>query len=100
MLPRAAKWLGICLVVVAPLSCRSLPQARMQDGQGTLAWDTLTSANAVPLEWGELKAVTDAPGGRNVSLLWFQDDSGAVRVVGLNHMRNVLWTEVRLVRRR
>jgi hypothetical protein len=100
MLARAAKWLAACLVVVAPLSCRSLPQARIQDGEGTLAWDTLPSANEVPLEWGELKAVTEAPGGTNVSLLWFQDDSGAVRVVGLEHVRNNLWTEARLVRRR
>lgn len=94
---RATKWLGLASLVLAFLACR--PLSPVVEGNQA-ANEPLPSADMVPAEWGGLLAVTVAPQATNASLLWFQDDSGNVRIVGFDHNRRQLWSQSGLIRRR
>ncbi len=99
MLLRAPQCLVMCLLLAAATACRELPQ-RTPIAEGAVEMEVLPTTNAVPSEWGTLTSVTAAPyNNAAASLLWFQDDSGTVRVVGFDHGRLKLWPNVRVIRR-
>jgi hypothetical protein len=60
----------------------------------------LPNANQVPPEWGRLVTVSEANPAGNDYLLWFQDDSGTVRLVGYNRVSRHLWPTASIIRRR
>jgi hypothetical protein len=79
-----------------PLSCAKLPEP----GTGsTLAVQELPSLTVVPVEWGTLVSTSPMPNAR-ASALWFQDDSGTVRMVAVDHELAQLWPQALVIRRR
>ena len=95
---RAGRWLGILGLTLMPLSCTALPETR-EPGEGALAVEALPRTDAVPLEWGSLIAVNPWPEASE-SALWFQDDSGTVRLVRFDHQTRKLRPRAQLIRRR
>lgn len=100
MLRKTATWLGTVGLLGGLLSCTALPQTGGPDREGAIDTQPLPSSDVVPLEWGPLVSVTEAPKMATSSLLWFQDESGSVRIVGFNHATRELWPSARLIRRR
>ncbi len=98
MLRRTAKWLGTVGLILVALSCTSLPQAGGAVGEEVATTQALPGADVVPLEWGRLVSVTVTL--RAPSLLWFQDDSGSVRIVSFDHSTRQLQPQATLIRRR
>ena len=98
MSSRATRCLGTCILLLTPLSCRSLPQTAPPSEGGPAAEEALPSTDAVPIEWGDLAAVSYAE--PNMSLLWFQDDSGVVRVAAFSNTYRRFWPNARVIRRR
>ncbi len=97
MLRKTAKWLGALGLTLAALSCTSVQPE--QGDPGTVTTEALPGVDVVPLEWGDLAAVTRDQ-TTSISYLWFQNDSGAVRMVSFDHQRNRLWERAALIRRR
>lgn len=86
-------WLVLGL---APIACRPLPDAHPHlHGSPTPVQD-LQVTDEVPAAWGRLVAVTEIPGS---STLFFQDDSGAVRLVVFDRARRQLLPHVAVIRR-
>jgi hypothetical protein len=98
VLGRTAKWLGTVGLILVALSCKSLPQADGAVGEEVATTQAIPGADVVPLEWGRLVSVTVAP--RALSFLWFQDDSGSVRIVKFDHSTKQLQQQATLIRRR
>ena len=89
--------LGTIGVVLISLSCTKLPEAGTP---GRMAVQDLPPSLAVvPLEWGSLVAASPMAGA-NASALWFQDDSGTVRLVAYDHETLQLWPQAKVIRRR
>ena len=95
---REGKWLGILGLMLAPLSCTSLPEIGVPGGEMVGVQD-LPSTGMVPLEWGSLVAVTPTE-WRGNSLLWFQDDSGTIRSVIFDPQANQLHPQAFIIPRR
>ena len=95
MLRRAAMLLGTLGVVLIPLSCAKLPEPGSAD---TLAVQELPSRDVVPAGWGVLVSASPIPNAR-ASALWFQDDSGTVRMVTVDHELSKLWPQALVIRR-
>jgi hypothetical protein len=80
---RAGKRWGILGLLLIPPSCTALPE-RGPGGEGEMAESQeLPSRQMVPIEWGSLVSVTPSE-EPSISLLWFQDDAGTVRIVALD----------------
>jgi hypothetical protein len=99
MLRRVPRYIGISLLCLAPVACRDLPR-RTPAGEGGVATVLMPSTDAIPSEWGSLISVTDAPHNAAASILWLQDDSGTIRVVGFDHETLRCWPSVRVIHRR
>ena len=69
------------VVFISPIvSCTRLPEAPDQ-AKGTLRTEKLPALDSVPLAWGNLSAVTTSPEHPKWFQLWFQDESGNIRMV-------------------
>jgi hypothetical protein len=79
-----------------PLSCAKLPEP---GSASTLMVQELPSLNEVPVGWGALVSTSPMPNA-NASALWFQDDSGTVRMVAVDHELSKLWPQALVIRRR
>jgi hypothetical protein len=92
------RWLGIVGLMLIVLSCAPLPETIIPEGDtvGTL---DLPSTGTVPLEWGSLVSVTVNPWG-DLTLLWFQDDTGTIRSVAFDHSTQQFRPQAVLIRRR
>lgn len=97
MFRQAGKGLAILAMALVPLACTSLPKPGTPGEDGEVALDSLETTDAVPLAYGDLEAVV--PLGPTASGLWFEDDSGTVRLVGYDHQTRRLWPGVRVIRR-
>jgi hypothetical protein len=75
--------LTVPLAIVA-LSCTRIPQVGVLGEEGAIGVDSLAYSDSIPLEWGNLIAVSPPPVGTTVYLLWFQDDGGVIRSVAYN----------------
>ncbi len=96
---RARMMLVVLLPAALALSCTSLQQSGTPGEGGELTVEALPSSDSVPLEWGRLVTVTNAPAVEGATLLWYQDEAGTVRVVGYNHFTQQLWSYARVIAR-
>jgi hypothetical protein len=96
---RRIKWLGLLGLALAPLACQPLPSAAGAQGTPQLVLESLPAANVVPADWGRLVTVTNGVPNGSFSLLWFQNDSGVVRIVGYDAIRRQLSDNARLIER-
>lgn len=98
MLMRMVKGLACATLVLLSFSCAEIPQPQPSD-EGPLALEKLTVAGSVPLEWGDLVAVTVNPKFAYQYQLWFQDEAGVVRLVVLDNRSKQLLVSSRVIPR-
>jgi hypothetical protein len=90
--------LGIMGLAAVPLcSCAPLPEGT-PPGEVQVMTAELPRTGSVPAEWGSLVAVTPIP-ETTTSRLWFQDDSGTVRIVSVDYKSRRLWPQAVVIRR-
>jgi len=85
--------------MLTPLACARLPQAGTPGQEGQPAVEDLPSLDVIPRDWGRLVSVTQDPSVVNGFRLWFESDSGVVRVLGFNNTTNQLWPSALVIRR-
>ena len=68
------------VLLLASAACAKLPEGA-QSAPGEPAVEAVRSSDSIPLQWGELVAVT---GELPVRGLWFQNDAGELRIVDFN----------------
>lgn len=95
---RIGKWVGAGGLLLFVLSCTALPDTGSRDGGSVTILD-VPAPDLVPIEWGTLVAVIMSPAG-DLSFLWFQDESGAIRSISYYHGTRQLSTQAALFRRR
>ena len=96
---RAGRWIFTLGLLATMPSCEALPDPGASAEGGMLEMQELPAPDAVPLEWGTLVAVTES-GESGLARLWFQDDSGTVRVAALDLRGQRLWLRATVIRRR
>lgn len=91
----------ICLIVVvfllSVLSCTRLDAPPKGVPLGT---EKLSDLKSIPLEWGKLVSVSTSPVYEGTFQLWFQDDSGKIRVVSFTVKDRCLFPDVVVVPRK
>ena len=96
---RIGKWVGTVGLLLFVLSCTALPDSGAPlEGGATLV--DVPAPGLIPIEWGTLVAVTPEHSGIPRSLLWLQDESGTIRMVGYDHLNGQLRPQAALLRRR
>ncbi len=91
---------GVLLVAVlalTALACEQLPRAAARDGHDHM--ELMPYTDAIPRDWGTLVSVT-ADAQWTYSTLWFQDDSGHIRLVGFDNGNRQLLDSVAVIHRR
>ena len=97
MFGRLRKYLVFLGLVAISVSCRRLDQETPPGGAPV---ESLADAVSVPPEWGNLIDVIQHPSRLQLTLLWFQDDEGAIRVVQYSARTKQLSTEATVIHRR
>ena len=92
MIRSAGKYVFLLVLLVPIVSCTRLPEG------GPLAVQQLPSTDSVPLEWGRLVAVSPRTLGAT-SQLWFEDDSGQIRLVVYDEGTRQLSTHATIIPR-
>jgi hypothetical protein len=91
----------VCLLVVVfllpILSCTRLDTPPEGEILGT---EKLPALSSIPLDWGKLVSVTTIPIYQGMFQLWFQDESGKVRIVGYDERSRQLAPEAVVVPRK
>ncbi len=97
MFGRLRKYLVFLGLVAISVSCRRLDQEAPPGGAPV---ESLADAVSVPSEWGNLINVMQHPARTHITLLWFQDDEGTIRVVRYNTRTTRLSIEATVIHRR
>jgi hypothetical protein len=93
---RLATPLVVSLALLAPLACARISNPP-RGAPGELETESLTMADTLPLAWGKLVSVTPSD---QVDRLWFQNDSGEIRIVTYIHDQNRFWSMAPVIRRK
>ena len=80
MLSRIGIFLILVILIFLSLSCAKIEIPAAPD-EGALVLKALTSPDSMPLEYGNLISVSSVAGYPYWVQLWFQDESGALRMV-------------------
>jgi hypothetical protein len=99
--PRVGPLIGLAAMLAGLAACTRLPQP-MNLEQGGIEVDSQTlrrMPGSIPLAWGNLVSVTLDPINRNDFRLWFQDDAGEIRVLGIKSRTHELWTAALVIHR-
>jgi hypothetical protein len=65
------------------LSCTKLPEKAAQTGV-LVGSEQLPALDSIPPEWGKLVSVTTSPAFPNWFQLWFENETGTVRMAAFN----------------
>ena len=84
---------SLLLIAVLTASCQKM------EISGPLAVEKVAFDNAVPLQFGELIAVTSAPGS-SVNLLWFVKPDKTIVILGVNPTSSALAKQAITIPRR
>jgi hypothetical protein len=95
MVGNVLKYLAGMFLIVLLLSCTKLPEAT----EGDLGMQVLPLGNTLPVQWGNLVAVTSASEYASYVQLWFQDKNGNVYLVGYNVLKNKFALKYRYIKR-
>jgi hypothetical protein len=87
----------IAVLLVAAVACEQLPQGTARQGHDHM--ELMPYTDAIPAEWGTLVSVT-ADADWTYSTMWFQDDSGHIRLVGFDNGNRQLLDSVAVILRR
>lgn len=88
--------LVIAVIIVSfflTLSCERTTQVSGID------MDSLTDLQNIPIEYGDLVAVTSMAEYPNWVQLWFQDGDGVIRMVRVQFIANQMHKDVRIITR-
>lgn len=99
MAGRIVIWFIVVLSLVFVLSCARLEEEQVSESP-SLGTQPLPAPDSVPLEWGKMVSVTTTPVYREWFQLWFQDESGQVRIVAYNVVTRQLHPNCRLIPRK
>jgi len=91
-------YLFLATLVLLALACRELP-GRVEMQGSLQEMEPMPYADAIPAEWGRLVSVT-ADAEWTYSTMWFQDDSGTIRLVGFYNEQRSLLDSVVVINRR
>jgi len=75
------------------LSCERLAQPA--DSTAEIA----TKLESIPVEYGELEAVTSVPEYPGWFQLWFQDSTGTIRMVRIQTQQNLIHNQIEVIPR-
>lgn len=91
-------YLLFAMLAISTLACRELPGASaLQESPRQM--EPMPYDDAIPEEWGDLISVT-ADANWTYSTMWFQDDSGTIRLVGFYNENRQLLDSVVVIERR
>jgi hypothetical protein len=91
-------FLALTALVLSAAACKELPGTA--DLEGSLQqMEPMPYTDAIPAEWGRLISVT-ADAAWTYSTMWFQDDSGTIRLVGFYNENRQLLDSVVVIDRR
>ena len=100
MIGQLRKYLVFPGLVALSVSCTKLLREGASEAAGGLAVESLEDEVSVPSEWGNLVDVTQHPSLNQITLLWFQDDEGTIRVVGYKSRKKQFLTDATVIHRR
>jgi hypothetical protein len=84
-------------LILCAVACNELPETAALDRSQLM--EPMPYTDAIPADWGSLVSVT-ADAQWTYSTMWFQDDSGSIRLVGFyNETRQLLDSMVVIHRR-
>jgi len=83
MCRKTGLWVLVVVLLLTTLSCARLPESPAQKGVMVGAAQ-LPASDSIPSEWGKLVSVTSNPAYPGWFQLWFQDETGTVRMVAFN----------------
>jgi len=98
MSSKAGGYLLLTAVAVLGLACNELPGTNTAT-QPRLEMEAMPYGDAIPAEWGNLISVT-ADASWTYSTMWFQDDSGTIRLVGFYNDTHQLLDSLVVIERR
>jgi hypothetical protein len=89
----------LLVFLLSAIACTRIPEAPTQD-KGTLGTEELPALDSVPSAWGPLTAVTTTPLYPGWFQLWFQDQSGKIRMVRFDSKNHALRSSVSSIPRK
>lgn len=98
MFRQACLWLLVIVLLLPAFSCSRLPKQAEEKG-APLAFVQLPGTDSIPADWGKLVSVTTTPTYPGWFQLWFQDDSGKVRMVAFDVQNSHLNSNVVVIPR-
>jgi len=89
--------LVLTAVILCAVACNDLPGTTVRQGPDHM--ELMPYTDAIPVDWGKLVSVT-ADAQWTYSIMWFQDDSGSIRLVGFENENRQLLDSVAVINRR
>lgn len=75
--------LFLAALLLSALSCARLPETPAASG-AALSSEQLPAPDSIPAAWGRLVSVTSNPAFPGWFQLWFEDETGTVRMAAFN----------------
>lgn len=79
----ACIWFLVAVLLLPAFSCSRLPDKSAKEGP-TVGSEQLPALDSIPAEWGRLVSVTTSPAFPNWFQLWFENETGTVRMAAFN----------------
>jgi hypothetical protein len=76
-------WLLVVVFLLPALSCARLPEKPAQTGV-MAGSEQLIALDSIPSAWGKLTSATSNPAFPGWFQLWFEDETGTVRMAAFN----------------
>jgi hypothetical protein len=99
-----AKKMLLCFVsvslVVFLVSCTKLPESQAPQPLAKFGMETLKLGDTLPLEWGNLIAVSNSIQSPEWTRWWFQDKEGNIYIAWYNMKTNKFSEDYRFLKRR
>ncbi len=91
--------LALVVLLLGAASCRQLPAPRSAD-RGALQTEEMATTDAIPLEYGNLVAVTPLPENPYHAGLWFEKPDKTIVFVKVNYSLGKIQKDALLLPRR
>ncbi len=99
MLNRVTLCLIVTFFVFINLSCAKLAEENPAK-VGEITVEELPYKDSIPASWGKLISVSRSPDVSRWVQLWFEDESGNIRMVAYNIVQNRMASQARLFLRK
>jgi hypothetical protein len=83
MIGKTGIWFLFAVLLVSGLSCARLSEKPAESG-AVLSSEQLPAPDSIPAAWGKLVSATSNPAFPGWFQLWFEDETGTVRVAAFN----------------